>query len=490
MVDILSNLKNSEEIGLNILKNADYSDIHLATLDVLEKTGIYVEDAQAIEIFYSHGARIDREKKIVQLPAAMVEEAIQSSPPDVKLSGLKPENDTILNKNHTVFSNFSSNIKLVDPQTGLIRQSNKEDLAAATRLCDAIAEIGIYSRALYPLDKPSKVLHLHTAEACFSNTTKHCFHGPENEWDTKKIIDMTTVAVDGTENLKTRKPITFVASVSSPLKLTKNFCEVVMASAENGFSTGIASMVMAGGTGPIHLAGTLVQTNAEVLAGIVLAQLVNQGAPVIYANFSTGMDLRLGTSPLGSPEAALVTSSLSRLCQKYKIPCWVPGIATDSKQHGTQAAFEKTLTGLSAAMAGANLISGIGGIETGLTFDFTLAILDAEIVRLIQFFKNGIDVNKKTLSTDIINEVGSAGNYLSHTSTIQNMRSLSQTYLFDRNTREDWQNKRENQSYATAHSEMIKILKNHRPNPLSDSMAAEIRSIVIESEKEVGIDRI
>ena len=490
MTDILSDLEDSVETGLNILKNADYSDIHSATLNVLEKTGVYVEDVKAIEVFYSHGATIDHKKKIVKLPSTMVEEAIQSSPSEVKLAGLTSENDIILKENKTAFANFSSNIQLVDPQTGIIRQSNKEDLAAATRLCDAIAEIGIYSRALYPLDKPSKVLHLHTAEACFSNTAKHCFQGPEHEWDTNKIIDMTTVAVGGAENLMSRKPVTFVASVSSPLKMTKNFCEVVMTSAEKGFSTGIASMVMAGGTGPIHLAGTLVQTNAEVLAGIVLAQLVNKGAPVIYANFSTGMDLRLGTSPLGSPEAALVTSSLSRLCQKYKIPCWVPGIATDSKQHGTQAAFEKTLTGLSAALAGANLISGIGGIETGLTFDFTLAVLDAEIVRLIQFFRHGIDINKNTLSTDIIHEIGPAGNYLSHTSTLQNMRSLSQTFLFDRSSRGDRKNMGENQSYTTAHSEMIKKLEDHRPKPLSDSMAAEIKSIVVESEKEVGIDRI
>jgi trimethylamine--corrinoid protein Co-methyltransferase len=487
MPDFFSNSEKIAMLGLNTLSENDCSNIHMATLRVLEKTGIYVEDTKALEVFHSHGAAIDHKNKIVRLPASIVEDAIQSAPPKVTLAGLKPDRDIILKDNSTVFANFSSNIKLVDLQTLKVRKSTKEDLEAATRLCDAIDEVGIYSRALYPLDRPSKVLHLHTAEACFSNTTKHCFHGPGNKWEVKKIIEMAKVAVGGSENMQKRKPVTFTASVSSPLNLTQNFCDVAIRSAQNGFSTGIASMVMAGGTGPVNLAGTLVQTNAEVLAGIILAQLVKKGAPVIYSSFSTGMDLRLGSSPMGSPESAMVASSVSRLCKYYQIPCWVPGIATDSKQHGTQAAFEKTLTGFSAAMAGANLIGGIGGIETGLTFDYALAVLDAEIVRLITFFKNGLEVNEHTLSEDIIHEIRPLGNYLSHGSTIQKMRSLSQTQLFDRGSREDWQDRGKPQSYSKALYQAIDIIETHRPNSLSKSAAEDIRSIVIEAEKEVGI---
>ncbi|MGD8294415.1 MAG: trimethylamine methyltransferase family protein [Desulfobacterales bacterium] len=487
MSDLSRNSEKLADFRLNTLSKNDCSNIHLATLRVLEKTGICVENTRALEVFHSHGAAVDHKNRVVRLPASIVEDAIQSAPSQVTLAGLKPDRDIILEDNSTVFTNFSGNIRLVDPRTFKVRQSNKKDLEAATRLCDAIDEIGIYSRALYPIDRPSEVLHLHTAEACFSNTTKHCFHGPGNEWELIKILEMVRVAVGGSETICRRKPITFVAAVSSPLHLTRNFCDVVVGSAQNGFSTGIASMVMAGGTGPIHLAGTLVQTNAEVLAGIVLAQLVNKGAPVIYSSFSTAMDLRLGSSPMGSPESAIIASSVSRLCQYYQVPCWVPGIATDSKQKGIQAAFEKTLTGFSTTMAGANLIGGIGGIETGLTFDFALAVLDAEIVKLIMCFKNGVEINEETLSEDIIHEIGPLGNFLSHGSTIDKMRSLSQTYLFDRSSREYWQDNGKPQSYIKARNQAINIIETHRPNSLSKSAAEEIRSIVIEAEKEVGL---
>lgn len=231
----------------------------------------------------------------------------------------------------------------------------------------------------------------------------------------------------------------------------------------------------------------LVQTNAEILAGIVLTQLVRKGTPVIYSSYSTAMDLRLGTSLLGSPETALIAASVAGLCRYYQLPCLVPGISSDSKQHGAQAAFEKALTGVSAAMAGASLLVGIGGLETGLTFDFGQAVLDDEIVRMIKHLKQGIEVNAETLSVDLIHEIGPFGEFLSHDTTLLKMKSLSQTYLFDRNNREDWENLGKPQSYAKALSRAIDILENHEPEPLPVSAAERIRAIVEEAEKEANV---
>jgi trimethylamine--corrinoid protein Co-methyltransferase len=298
------------------------------------------------------------------------------------------------------------------------------------------------------------------------------------------MIEMAEAAIGGSQNLKKRKPITFIASISSPLKLTRKFCEVVMASARFGFSTGAASMVMAGATGPVNLAGVFVRTNAEILAGIALTQLVQKGAPVIYGSYSTAMDLRMGTSPLGSPETALMSGAAAGLCRYYQLPCIVPGIMSDSKESGSQAAFEKALTGVSAVLAGANLIVGIGGLETGLTFDFGQAVLDDEMVRLIKCLRQVFEVTDDSLSADLIHEVGHFGEFLSHDSTLLKMKSLSQTHLFDRSNREDWENKGRPQSYAKALSRAIDILENHETEPLPESAVKQIQTIVEEAEKE------
>ena len=239
----------------------------------------------------------------------------------------------------------------------------------------------------------------------------------------------------------------------------------------------------------MNLAGTLVQTNAEVLSGIVLAQCIRKGVPVIYGSFSTGMDLRLGASPLGSPETAMIAASVAGLCHYYQLPCVAPGISSDSKQAGSQAAYEKALTGISAAMAGVNLIAGIGGLETGLAFDYGQAVLDDEIIRMIKHLKQGIEVNDETLSVDLIHEIGPFGEFLSHDTTLLKMKSMSQTKLFDRDNREIWDKKGRQRSYAKALASAIDILENHEPEPLPEATVKQMRAIVEEAEKEVGVKK-
>jgi trimethylamine--corrinoid protein Co-methyltransferase len=487
MADFFNEQKPEVVGGLNLLPIKNYKDIHQATLQVLEKTGIFVEDQTAQELFGSCGARVDEKSSIVKLPAAMVEEAIESAPARVKLDGRIPEHDVVLDNYTNAYLNFGGGINIVDPHTGAVRQSTKKDLAASARLCDALNEVNVYSRAVYPLDKPQKVLHLHTAEACFNNTTKPFFNGPETKWEVEKIIEMATAAVGGAENLKTRKPIVFGYAVTSPLKMTRKLSEMLTTAARAGFVTYTPSMAMAGGTAPVNLAGVMVQTNAEILSGIVLAQLVRKGAPLFYCSYSTALDLRLGTSPLGSPETALIGATVSELCRYYQIPCLVPGIMSDSKQPGSQAAFEKTLTGVAAAMAGASLQVGIGGLETGLTFDFGQAVLDDEIVRMIKHLKHGFEVNAETLSVDLIDEVGHFGEFLSHDSTLAKMRTLSQTHLFDRNNREGWELNGKPDSYDKALARAREILNTHEPAPLPPGAAEQIRSIVDEAERELKL---
>ncbi len=466
----------------SLLDRDCFREVHQATLAVLEETGIRVDSPGARDLLGDHGCHVDAGSGRVRFPAWLVTEAIESAPAKVLLSGRDPSRDLLLEAGRSCFANFSSNIYFVDPESGERRKSTKQDLAFATRLCDALKQIDVYTRAVYPLEVPPRLMHLHTAECCLNNTTKHSIHGPESAWETRQIIRMAEAAVGGKEVLKERKPVSFVSSVISPLRMSRDFCEVVMTSADAGFPTIIASAAMGGGTAPIHLAGLLVQTNAEILSGIVLAQLVNAGVPAIYGCYSTGMDLRFTSSPLGSPEAALMAAAASGLCRYYQIPCQVPGISTDGKRHGIQASFEKTLTGLAAAMGGASLVCGIGGVETGLTFDPALAVLDDEMVGLIRHFNRGIEVNPETLSTEIIHEAGTSGNFLTHPSTISYMRSGSNPKLFNRSNRDSWEKHGMPGSYEKALEIAKAILADYRPQPLSDSAAKAIKCVMTEAE--------
>ena len=148
---------------------------------------------------------------------------------------------------------------------------------------------------------------------------------------------------------------------------------------------------------------------------------------------------------------------------------------------------EKTLTGLMAALAGANLIYGPGMLESGITFDFGQLVLDCEFARMIKHTTQGFEVTAANLATDVIQSVGPSGHFLSHMHTFEHMRSQSQTELIDRRNMEKWQAAGATDIYTRAVEKAQHILETHRPEPLPEKAAAEIRAIITDTENELGI---
>lgn len=148
---------------------------------------------------------------------------------------------------------------------------------------------------------------------------------------------------------------------------------------------------------------------------------------------------------------------------------------------------EKTLTGLMAVLAGANLIYGPGMLESGITFDFGQLVLDCEFARMIKHCAQGFEVNAENLATEVIASVGPAGHFLSHPHTFQHMRTQSRTVLIDRRKMEKWQAAGATDIYTRAVEKACRILETHKPQPLPDKVAAEIRSIISDTEGELGV---
>jgi trimethylamine--corrinoid protein Co-methyltransferase len=154
-----------------------------------------------------------------------------------------------------------------------------------------------------------------------------------------------------------------------------------------------------------------------------------------------------------------------------------------------QAGHEKTLTGLLPALAGANLIYGLGMIEMGMTIDYGQLVMDNEFAKMIKHTVQGIAVNDETLAVDAIKEIGVGKDFLSHDSTYKHMKSQSQPSLIDRTMREDWEAAGSRDIYQRALEEARFILENHKPDPLPDDVLATIRSIVEEAEEELGVHK-
>jgi trimethylamine--corrinoid protein Co-methyltransferase len=317
--------KQGQGFGLQALTDDKLSQIHQATLNVLEKTGVLIDTEEALEVFDGAGAEVDRKTKIVKIPPHVVDDAIRSAPSKIVLAGRDPKHDTILESGRVNFANFSEGVEVVDPCSGDRRTPVKEDLANAAKLVDYLSDIDVCEKAVGASDVPQAVVPLHNAEAMLANTTKHCCVGPGDGFLLNRLVQMAAVIAGGMENHRARPVLSFTTCPVSPLQLIDECCEIIIESAKTGSVLNILSMAMAGGTSPATLAGTLVTHNAEVLGGITLNQLVSKGAPVIYGSSTTAMDLKLGTASVGTPECAIISAAVARLARYYALPSYVAG---------------------------------------------------------------------------------------------------------------------------------------------------------------------
>ena len=311
--------------SLNVFTNDECEEIHLATLEVLEKTGVFVENDQALEIFHGGGAIIDEKCKVVKLPSHIVEDAIRSAPQKLFMAGRNPENDIVLESNRVGFTTFGEGVFIIDPYTSELRKPDKTDVGNAAKLADYLSEIDVYERAIGAHDVPQEVAQIHNAEASFNNTSKHLIMGAFTGYQLDKIVEMATLIAGGKDELKQRPIYTTSTCPVSPLQLVKDTCEIIMGAAKHNIGVNILSMAMAGGSSPVTLAGTLVTHNAEILSGIVLSQLTRKGVPVLYGSSTTAMDLRMGSASVGSPECAMINAAVARLARYYSLPSFVAG---------------------------------------------------------------------------------------------------------------------------------------------------------------------
>lgn len=476
-------------LGLKEFSRQELDSVHFATLQVLRRTGVKVECEEAVELFDSAGAEITRHEgyAIVKIPDYLVDECIRLAPRTGIYYGRGPEDDYLTDGNRTSFTaGFGEQIKIIDLETRELRPTTKGDLADITRIQDSLDVISIVERAACSGDKHPEAQSVHNYEAMVNNTSKHCFLGFNGGRSAKKIIEIAKVAAGGEEEFKRRPIVTSFVCPTSPLSLVRECCESILESARGGVGIASIPMSLSGASSPATLGGVVVQHNAEVLSSLVLAQLANKGTPFTYCGCSTIMDMRFSTSPVGIPEMAILSAAWANLAQYYQLPSLVGGCASDSKLSDAQQAYDFSLTAMSAALAGANIIFGLGAIESVITFDYAALISGAEQAERILRTMQGVDLSDSALALDLIHEVGPGGEYMTQKHTFDHCRSMSQSNLFNRQNRDGWMGSAQGRDLSERAYETAKdIIDNHKPHPLPEATAAEIRSIVDEYDREV-----
>ena len=462
------------------LRDDDVKRIHQASLQVLERTGIEVMPSECREIFQQAGANVDDDNNRVYIPRSLVEDALATARNEVILCGRDPRHDIVLGGRRVHMGTGGAAVKVLDLDTQQVRESTLADVANIGRLVDALDNIHFYLRACVARDIPTELLDINTYYAAATSTTKHVTVNCFSVQTVRDVIELAAMIAGSRAALRQRPTVSFTACWTvSPLRYAPETVEVVTEVVRQEMPVFLSSAPQSGATSPAALAGTLVQINAEELSGLVYTQLVKPGTPVVLGYVPSVSDLRTGNFVGGATEFALMNAAVAQLGQFYNLPVYNSSGLADSKVPDIQAGYEKGITSLAAALAGANYIHHSAGfLESMLTVAYEQYVIDDDINGSIMRAVRGIEVTADTLSVDLIDQVcrGGAGHYLG---TPQSLELMNTEYYYphtgNRQQREDWEEAGSLDMWARARQKATEILQTHQPDPIAPDVDAAIR---------------
>ncbi len=457
---------------LNILTEEEVKRIHYGTLEVMERTGVVFHHKRALEILGDAGCDVDGDKELVRFPNYLVEESLRKCPRRVLLKGMTPEYDVVIGDPYVHFASCIA-MDMLDLETMDRKTPTVQDHIDLTKVLDYLDEVhlvyGQYTRIEGVADM---CIHPERFNIQLKHTSKPSITAGVfgNEIWTIKMAQAVG-----------QNPMGH-AQCSPPLTWSTDKIDCMLHYVEAGFPILPGTGLAMGMTSPVTLAGALVQQQAEILSGIVLAQIVKPGIGVVVKGRIEPADMRTGTIAEGGVEKVIADAAWNQIWRWYQVPRWHTVVSTDSKVPDFQCGMEKALHFLLSALSGSNIIAGIGGVYDEITASPVVAIMDNELARRVGRIIDGVEVNEETLAVDLINEVGPIpGQFLG----TEHTRKLWQSELLlpdltDRLGYSEWAAKGKKTSLDYAMEKYEGILATYEPRPLTASQEEEIDSIMVE----------
>ncbi len=474
-------------LRLDVLSDEALERVRNQTLEVLEQVGVGIGAAETLERLGDAGAVVDRDAKRVRFSPALVEELLGRVPATFELAARDPNRDLHIDGSHGYLSVDGSAAEIIDLETGERRASTKRDLAQVSRLADALPEIGLLWQGVAARDVPRRVQSLHELHAQLANSSKHIqMMTAVTPEAAKGVVEIARAVAGGSEELRRRPIVSAFQCSLSPLMYEEGSLEAALVYAEAGVPCGFVVMPISCATGPATAAGNLVQSNAEVLAGMIALQALAPGAITFYGSCATVMDLRTGAAACGGPEDLFMQMASAQLARSYGIPASIGTFATGAKSPDWQAGLENGLSGLVSCLAGADLLCGAGLLYGARVFSLAEMVLDCEIFGLIRHLVDPLSMALDDEMTAVIAEVGPGGHYLSQPHTLAKMHDHWMPRLFDRLGWEEWETAGHPGPRQAAVARVESILSTHEPIPLEEGLEKEILQIIHAFERGNG----
>lgn len=456
--------------------------IHLASLEILERIGVDVHDEKARTILQDGGAKVEGIR--VRLPEFMVKQALATTPRTLTLYDRNGKAAMRAGGYNSYFGGGSDCLNILDHRTGERRRPMLEDVRQAVVLMDAFEEIDFIMSAVLPEDVDSNIYDRYQMEVMLNNTTKPIvFVTPDFE-GCEIAIEMCEVVAGSAEAFRKKPFATCYINVTSGMMINEESLQKCMFLAGKGLPQLWIPLNAGGVNSPHTIAGCMASMNAGILLGVVLSQLVQPGAPIAVPGWNGGpYNLK---SMVGNYVLADEQGIPTEMGRYYDLPVFGLGGSTDSKVIDQQCGFEATLSLMTALLHGANINHDVGFMDSGLQYSFQLLAICNDILGFLRASTRGVVVNDDTLAIAVIEELGPTGNYMSHDHTMRHYKEPFYSKLADKNPYSVWQKRGSKTMEARAAEQVDEILANHTPEPLSEEVQKALKAIVAREQARIA----
>jgi trimethylamine--corrinoid protein Co-methyltransferase len=457
--------------------------IHRASLQILERTGIDVHHDHAISILKKAGGEV--EGKRVRLPADLVEWALSVTPREIILYDRLGNLALTACGGKAYYGNGSDCLFILDHKTGKRRKAVLEDVRQAVMLMHSLDQMDFVMSGFLPADVDPNIYDRYQMEIMLNVTTKPIVFVTPDFPGCQIAVEMCEVVAGGEENFRKKPFATCYINVTSGLVANQEALQKCIYLAEKGLPLLYIPLNAGGVNSPATTAGCMASMNAGTLLGIVLAQLVREGTPVAVPGWNGGpynMKTMVGNYVLAEEQG--VATSMGKF---YDLPVFGLGGSTDSKLLDLQTAAEATLSLFTAHLNGANLVHDCGFMDAGMQGSLQLIALTNDLIAFIRAATKPVLVNEETLALDLIHELGPEGDFLASDHTFQHYRDPYYSTLADKRQYDDWLEQGGTTLEQRAADQVDEFLSGYQEVPLPEEIKQKLRDIV--NREQERIDR-
>jgi trimethylamine--corrinoid protein Co-methyltransferase len=459
--------------------------IHAQSVKSLKEIGIKVHSKPVLEILEKNGARVDYNAMVAKIPEKMVNESLEGVQKEFTLCARDPKRDLkVPTKTYPWMTTSGLAVFVSDYENGEYRDSTRKDIAAFTRLGDAVDSADFLWTALTAKDVPPLAHGPHELWVTMQNTTKHVQGVTvQSAEDAKVQIELAALIAGGKEELKKRPLFSVIACPIAPLTYEQGSVEAQVELAKAGIPVASMSMSNGGVSSPLPMAGMLVNINTENLGSLVISQMAAPGAPHIYCSESGPMDMRTGSINYSSVEKVFLSIGLAQMAIKYSLPSLVADAGWGDDIEACVSGVLTHAHQLAGIMSRSDLITGLGSIDSAKGISFEQFIVDSYMWDCCKNYLHEVEISEEKIGLDAVKEVGHGNNFLTHPHTLRYLRG---ELTFWEREKLDLLEMGDKEMHAEANRIVKSILDKHQVEPLANDLIEKGDAIIAKYEDIVG----